>query len=494
MALLTAITLAAALPLVASQAVSNETVLGVYMFHRHGDRTSKSTPPANLTDLGYQEVYTSGQYYRSRYIASNAAYKINGINTNIVKQAQISVSAPSDTVLQNSATGFLQGLYPPVGPSYDTETLRDGTVVTAPMQGYQLIPVALVSAGTSSEDSGWLQGASGCAAATVSSNNYFSSAQYLHLLNSTQSLYTGIAPVINSTFTAAQTSFKNAYTIYDYINVAEIHNSSIPSSNLITNDSFFQLRTLADTHEWGLAYNASDNMRAVAGMTLAAQIVQYLNTTITSKGAAKIGIQFGAYGSFASFFGLAIPDIATVAPELMGVADYASALTFEMFTNVSTAVSGSSYPSADNIYVRMLFHNGTTSNSSEPTVYPLFGSRQMTLKWNDFQAGLNKFALGTTQQWCTACGNFTGTCAAYASNSSSSSPSSSGSGVTASDKSGNGLSPGVNGVIGAMVTLAVVLGLEALVLLVGGLRVVSKKTLAGKDGVTHVVEKGAGKA
>ena len=36
----------------------------------------------------------------------------------------------------------------------------------------------------------------------------------------------------------------------------------------------------------------------------------------------------------------------------------------------------------------------------------------------------------------------------------------------------------MNGVIGAMVTLAVVLGLEAAVLLLGGLRVVSKKQLA----------------
>lgn len=84
-----------------------ETVLGVYMFHRHGDRTSKSTPPANLTALGYQEVYTSGSFYRSRYIASDADFKINGMNTDIVKQSQISVSAPDDTVLQNSAQGMV---------------------------------------------------------------------------------------------------------------------------------------------------------------------------------------------------------------------------------------------------------------------------------------------------------------------------------------------------------------------------------------------------
>jgi hypothetical protein len=40
----------------ASSTVSAETVLGAYIFSRHGDRTAKSTPPTVLTDLGYQEV------------------------------------------------------------------------------------------------------------------------------------------------------------------------------------------------------------------------------------------------------------------------------------------------------------------------------------------------------------------------------------------------------------------------------------------------------
>lgn len=89
-----------------SFARSEGTVLGVFLFSRHGDRTAKSTPPANLTDLGYQQIYTGGQYFRSRYIASDAAYKIAGMNPDLVRQSQISVSAPLDTVLQNSAQGI----------------------------------------------------------------------------------------------------------------------------------------------------------------------------------------------------------------------------------------------------------------------------------------------------------------------------------------------------------------------------------------------------
>lgn len=198
-----------------SSAVTAETVLGVYMFHRHGDRTSKSTPPANLTDLGYQEVWTSGDYYRSRYLASDASYKIHGMNTDIVKQSQIAVSSPADTVLQNSATGFLQGFYPPVGDALGSQTLRNGTNVTSPLNGYQLIPISIVSTGSDSEDSGWLQAASGCDAATTSSNEFFYSTEYDDLLASTQDFYTNLSPVINSTFPAANISFKNAYLSKD---------------------------------------------------------------------------------------------------------------------------------------------------------------------------------------------------------------------------------------------------------------------------------------
>jgi hypothetical protein len=80
-----------------SSAVSAETVLGVYMFHRHGDRTPKALAPANLTDLGYSQVFTSGDYYRSRYVDSEAEHKILGMNPDIVKQSQIAASSPADT-------------------------------------------------------------------------------------------------------------------------------------------------------------------------------------------------------------------------------------------------------------------------------------------------------------------------------------------------------------------------------------------------------------
>ncbi|KAF2653730.1 phosphoglycerate mutase-like protein [Lophiostoma macrostomum CBS 122681] len=449
----------------ASHAQAAETLLGVYIFHRHGDRTPKALAPANLTILGYEQVYTSGNYFRSRYLTGDS--KIKGINEDTVKLSQLAVTAPVDNVLQSSAMGFLQSLYPPVGQTI--QTLADGDTVQAPMNGYQLIPVNTVQSGSGSEDNGWLQDSSGCYNAKISSNSYFNSDSYTSLLASTKDFYSSIVPVVNATFNASDVTFKNAYVVYDLINVAEIHNASIPDSQVLTNQTLFQLRTLADTHEFNLAYNASDNLRAMSGMQLAGEILKYFNSTIASgtagSSANKLAIQFGAYATFLSFFGLA--NLTHANESFYGVVDYASSMSLELFT---TADASAGFPDTKDLQVRFLFHNGTASNTSQPAVYPLFGGAADAVSWNEFEGNLSRFAVSTTQDWCTKCGNTTGSCAAYAD---SGTGSSSGNG-SASAGAGSHMSAAVGGVIGAFVTLALVLGALAAFMLLGGFRLAKK--------------------
>lgn len=205
----------------------------------------------------------------------------------------------------------------------------------------------------------------------------------------------------------------------------------------------------------------------MAGMQLAGEVLKYMNSTISSQGAQKLGVQFGAYATFSSFFGLV--DLPRVSDDFTGVVDYASSMVFELVTEAD--VSNGFPTNTDDLSVRFLFHNGTASNSSEPVAYPLFGGSAETVPWNRFLAQLSEFAVSSTQQWCDKCGNTAGTCAAYAKNNDS--------GVSAQSKSGgNGISPAIGGVIGAFVTLAVVLGSLAAFLLLGGFRLVSKKRLA----------------
>ncbi|RMZ69718.1 acid phosphatase [Pyrenophora seminiperda CCB06] len=445
-----------------------ETVLGAYIFHRHGDRTPKALAPTNLTALGYEQVYTSGQYYRSRYLSGDS--KIYGINEDQVKLSQLQVQAPVDNVLQNSAMGFLQGLYPPVKT---VQTLANGQNVQAPMDGYQLIPVNTIQTGTGSEDSSWLQDASSCQNAKTSSNSFFDSAEYKSLASSTKDFYSSVTLAINGVMSNDQVNYKNAYTVYDTLHVASIHNATTPTTP--SNHTLTSLRLLADTHEWGLAYNASDPMRAVSGMQLAGEMLTYLSAIVSGPGAAadhKLGIQFGAYATFMSFFGLAGLDKASA--DFTGIVDYASSMALEVFTD--EGVKQGSWPKEDAVKVRFLFHNGTATNESLPTVYPLFGGSDMAVSWGLFQEKVGEFAIKDTQTWCGKCGNTGGACAAYVNQNGAD-----GSAAGVKQSRNSGISPTVGGVIGAMVTLAVVLASLAAVMLLGGLRLVSKKALAGRN-------------
>ncbi|KAH6998181.1 histidine phosphatase superfamily [Ilyonectria sp. MPI-CAGE-AT-0026] len=453
-----------------------EDVLGLYVFHRHGDRTAKAWKPVNLTALGADQVYSSGSFYRKRYIDSAADGKVQGVSSDTAVLSQIAVTAPVDNVLQNSALVFLQGLYPPTG---HVELLANGSRVEAPFAGYQYIPVNSIDNAASaqdSENSAWLQGNSGCTNAEVSSNDYLSSSEYSSTYDSSNAFYTKLLPVINGTYTKDEANFKNGYSIFDLINVAQIHNTSIPSDNLLTESTVDELYNLASIHEWNLAYNSSAPVRSIAGSVLAGQILEALTPLAEREaGNPKLNIQFGAYGTFMAFFGLA--KLYKAHTDFMGICNYASSMVFELVTNATN-------PTTDDVSVRFYFSNGTAAEN-EPTLFPLFGQDKTTLSWDDFKTGMTDFAIEDTDHWCKLCGNTDSTCSASNSTSSSNSDDAS---SQSSDDSGNGISKPVAGVIGALVTLAVILGLQAAALLFGGLRLVKKSSLAPAESAASGVK------
>ncbi|KAE8415653.1 histidine phosphatase superfamily [Aspergillus pseudocaelatus] len=439
---------------------SAERVLGAYIFARHGDRTPKILGNTQLTDLGYNEVFMTGSYYHNRYIDSNSSLQIEGISTDVVNLKQLSAAAPSDAVLQNSATGFLQGVYPPVGATA-SQQLANGSTVDAPLNGYQLIPLSLTTTGTNSEDNTWLQDTTKCQKAKVSSNSYYSSSLYKDLLASTQDFYTSLTPILKSEFSDDDISFKNAYAIYDFLNVAKIHNSS--TENMPTDAQFHQLLTLANIEQYNLAYNSSETVRAIAGAQLAGEMLDALTETISTQGKTKLNIQFGSYGTFLSYFGLA--QLPKADSDFSGIPDYASSMAWELITD-----STSGFPDPADISVRFVFHNGTITGSDEPTEFALYGQSSATIPWSEFEKQTKSIAVMSTAEWCSACGNSDGKCA---------NPSSDSAGAESTEKKSNEVSRPVAGVIGAMVTLAVILGLEAAFFLLGGFTIAKRRKAAG---------------
>jgi hypothetical protein len=234
-----------------------------------------------------------------------------------------------------------------------------------------------------------------------------------------------------------------------------------------------QLQLLANAHEYGLAYNATDTARAMQGMQLAGEILTFLNATVSTPASPKLGVQFGAYGSFLSFFGLA--GLPAASANFAGIPDYASSMVFEVFGPAPAA--GSAIPAPADLSVRFLYANRSAGVVGAPVAYPLFAGSALELPWANFSAGMAAFAVDTTSKWCQVCGNTTGLCAGTSSGGGASSASTGGAGGK------KHMSNAVAGVIGAMVTLAAVLGLGALVAVAAGLRLV-RKGAVGK-GVSH---------
>lgn len=452
--------------------VCAERILGAYIFQRHGDRTAKGLPPTKLTDLGYHQEYLTGAFFHERYVSASSQHQIDGISSSVVDLAQVTASAPQDTVIQISGQAFLQGLYPPIGRTAN-ETLRNGTVIHSPLGGYQLIPISNVESGTGSEDKTWLQSTSACKNALLSSNEYYSSDSYEQLSSTTGSLYQSLESYLNQTISSKKLNFKDAYTIWDLLNVASIHNAT---SNLPSDQVMHELSALANIHEFNLAYNSSEPIRAVAGLSLAGQVLTALNQTIVSGGKTKLSVQFGAYSTFLSYFGLA--GLAKDA-RFTGIPVYASSMVWELVTNAT----GPEMPSDSEINVRFMFHNGTSiEGSTQLEAHPLFEQSALEIPWTEFVASTQRFAITSQEQWCQACGNTDGVCSSSISTSAPSNfPTSSG-----------GMTPPVAGVIGAMVTLGVLGGATMLIILLCDLRLVRKSALARDPEITIKVagEKG----
>ena len=461
--------LSLAVQLAAGQSAS-ETVYGSVVVSRHGDRTWKGAPPTRLTIVGQNQMYNSGAYWRSRYLASDSSHRISGISENTYSAGQVWASAPNQPLLVMSGQVFLAGLYPPASAS---EALANGTTSEPPLSGFQYAPLTTIP--EDSPETVWLKGDDSCPACNEASARWTSSSAFRALQTSTgpfyqsfyRSVFAGVLPESNMSYTSA-------YNIFDYINVGVVHNKTIAGA--VSAQELFQLRVLADSSEWAKSGNVSSATDAIAtpGRTLSGKVLKQMATIISSLGASNNSNKFSlliiSYDTFLAFFGLS--NLPRVDPNFYGLPDYASTMAFELF---APTVGGP--PAKKDLRVRFLFRNGT-DNASPARQFPLFGGR-MDLSWDEFNAGMSKIALNTVEDWCTSCGSIEPFCAQYEDKTS---PSSSSGG-----KSDNALSPAVAGVLGAMVTLGVfVIALVAAI--ASGLRLSRRKSRASTGTVVREKE------
>ena len=425
-----------------------------------------------LTNLGLQQNFQVGSDYRDIYVSSDSSKQILGISESKYVPSQIFASAPDEPVLLNTATAFLQGLYPPLDASISSQSLNNGTNYTNPLDGYQY--VVLHGEEKESPDTIWIKGDDECPAFTEAMDTFPESTVYQERLESTRSFYQQFWPdILENVYDLSEEdmTYGNAYTIFDLINVGTIHNTSMKDA--VTTEQLFQLRALADSAEFDSNYNASQPDRSIGAKTLNTAILTHLNETVTSGGDVKFSLLAGSYDTMLAFFGL--NELTAASSDFYGLPDYASTMVFELLTS-NDDVDG--FPSdTDSLMVRFLFRNGSDSGG-EPTAFPLFGGEETTLSWTKFVAEMQSRAISSVAEWCNACRSEQEFCVAATA----------GDGVSSEESEGNGggLSNAASGVIGAMVTLCVVGVIAAIVFVI-----FRKRTRAAPGAVTPwTVEKG----
>lgn len=385
---------------VAALALANdaaaETILGAFIFHRHGDRLAK--PTTTLTTLGAHQLLNSGKFYHDRYFDPSSDFKIEGLNITY-HESQFTAQAPNSDVIQNSQYAFFQGLYPPLG-SLDSDevsvsekeiiplsnTLANGSELVGPLDGFQYI----VSQGvdeSEAPDSIWIKGDETCPSFTNASNAYYKSDEFLKLNASTYDFYQNLSSAVGKGVPKWKLNYQNAYTVFDYINVNRIHNGTF--ANLISNETFDQVRYLQDLYTTRLNYNATNSNTTIGGQTLLSAMFTHLNESLVTK-SPLLTLFTGSYDTFSQFFGLAgLIDQDPVT--FGGLVNYGASIVLELFQPNSST----------DAYVRFMLRNGTET-TDELVTYNIFGQNSSFL-FTDFEEIVNKNSIGNLEQWCNSC-------------------------------------------------------------------------------------------
>ena len=352
-----------------------------------------------------------------------------------------------DQIHLESGYNFFEGLYPPLeglDMVLADQKLNNGSDTYAPLNGYQI--VHLHGPAAEAPSTIWIKGDDGCPALSTAAMTYEQSSEYFSTLASSGNFYQQFTGLLANNLPANNISYEDAFTVYDLLNVANIHNASVS----VPSDQLNQLRYYSDASEFARNYNKTIPARAIGGMTLLGGLLQQLNTTVATKGQQKLALFFGSYATFFAFFGLT--NLTDVSPDFKGCPQYASSFSLELYTEANMTT----FPSnTDDLRVRFLFKNGTDGTLTQ---FPLFDLNQDSLSWKDFNTQASTRAIQTAGDWCARCQTTAGFCSqrGIAPDSTFASSTKTNTAASCDSKSKSKLTLAQAGVIGAMVTLGVV--------------------------------------
>ncbi|MCJ1327100.1 hypothetical protein MMC10_003766 [Thelotrema lepadinum] len=461
-----------------------DTVWGVVSISTSGDRIPLLSPEYSaITSLGASQMYSAGEVFRNRYIApSNISgnYTIAGISRDQIDNSQTFVYTRDTIFIDQSAQAFMAGLYPPLANATFTDvltgqgqTLIGNNTVTWPDNGVQY-PIISSFSDRDYNDI-YLEGMANCPQLELSLEEYESSPSFQSVVSSTNNFYESLS----SNFAGAipegndleswNLSYSHAYEIWDYLNFQYLHDSS----SSLTADTLAQARYLADSYAWSLYGNYSGDIRTMGGQTLIAFVLDMFANNVYTLGAEyKISNLFVSFEPMVSLFSiLGLDDLSDT---FRGLPNLASSVAFELYTNntvsIPNPVPSNWYPNQDDLFIRFLFRNGTTTTTDLSAgglnVYPIFGNNQdhESMPFQQWASAVENVMMLDVGNWCIDCQATSVFCAAATNGTIGLSP------VSTDSFSSHQVSPVIAGVIGALVALAVAGILFLIAMLVFGVR------------------------
>ncbi|KAG7091480.1 hypothetical protein E1B28_010511 [Marasmius oreades] len=363
-------------------------VIGAVVIARNGGRNHYYQDPktykgtfTETTALGEAESFQLGDTIRQLYLNPSSSSYIEGMRPDVVNNKQIKVRVKAGgegTVVFDSAIAFLQGVFPP-NPNNKIELAND-TTVTAPLNGYQYVPVETVEPVNDRSLESWTD----CPNFSKHVAEFYSSEEFKKKDRDAQPFFGAIKDFVFG----RPTTLENAYNIFDYMNTELTYNKTY--AHRLPPRMTEQARAYADFHENGVFSDSEPSgIGNIAGRTMLHTILSSLERISFSDDPLKFTLVETSYQPFISFFHEV--EVVKEHPELKAIPDFGSALVIELRRG---------NPPDLRDFLRFRFKNGTHSEFQTLHVY---GSRS-DIALTEFIYKSKNGAITSNRQWSQVCG------------------------------------------------------------------------------------------
>lgn len=448
-----------------SAQVSTEKVWAVFAYTAYGDSTPALPHHSKtLTQYGAEQLYAAGSAFRNRYVETrlNENTRVQNLSSYTLDSDEVDVLSTTDQFTVASAQAFMQGLYPPVETYTDGYSqLANGSWATYALSGYQF--PRLITLGMTDLGFEKLAGHAACPLHELSKREYEGSIEFQQIEEQSASFYARLYDnALSHVFDRSQVHYSNARYISDYLDYESLHN--ITFFDNLDQEDIDRARWLADQYVYATNSDVSSssntpskNIRSVAGQTLASLVLQLFEQNIADLGSkVKMMLAFGSYEppvALASLMRLASPREAN----FYSRPAQGASVVFELFS-FDDQISPI-YPAISNLYVRFLLHNGTKS-STVFSPHPLFGRgpSNIAISYTEFREEMSRISLGPTRDWCLRCNSSAVFCSGLAPES------------FFKDQSCAYFNPAIAALIGAVITVIIILLIAIPAFLLSGIR------------------------